>query len=532
MATLINGRYELEALPLARGGMGEVWAGRDVRLEREVAVKFVRFPPGQRDEELVRRFVRESRITARLEHPGVPAVYDVGTHEGRPYLVMQRIRGISVADLNAEYAPLPIGWAVAIAAQVCSVLTAAHAASLVHRDLKPSNLMLDRDGGIKVLDFGLAVALDLAEYSQITRSGQTLGTPAYMAPEQIMASMSEPRSDLYALGCTLYEMLCGQAPFTGATTYQVMSRQVDERPRHPRRLRPEIPPGLERLVLDLLEKRPDDRPDSAEAVYDRLLPFVTDLRPLPGVHPATPRPSPARMYAAVLSRVGAGAPESAAAGAPESGAAAGGRPARPPRQASPPAAEARTVRFSRGDLDRAREQATELVRQSRYSQAAEVLEAALEPATRVLGEADDDVVSLRREYATVLFEGGDYRRAAPQFRRVAQDLAARHGPDAEQVLHHRMQEATCLALLGDTSRALQLLTGLLADEERVFGADHPKALELRRQIGLLQLGAGRREEAEQTLRALHEDLVRLHGPDHAAVDSVRDLLAALSRPGV
>jgi hypothetical protein len=459
--------------------------------------KFVRFPPGQRDEELVRRFVRESRITARLEHPGVPAVYDVGTHEGRPYLVMQRIRGITVADLNAEHAPLPIGWAVAIAAQVCSVLAAAHAASLVHRDLKPSNLMLDRDGGIKVLDFGLAVALDLAEYSQITRSGQTIGTPAYMAPEQIMASMSEPRSDLYALGCTLYEMLCGRAPFTGATTYQVMSRQVDERPRHPRRLRPEIPPALERLVLDLLEKRPDDRPESAEVVYDRLLPFVTDLRPLPGVLPPAPRSSPARMYATVLGRVAAGVPEPASAGEKPS--------SRPPRQASPPAAEARMVRFSRGDLDRAREQAAELVRQSRFSQAADVLEAVLEPASRVLGEADDDVVSLRREYATVLFEGGDYRRAAPQFRRVAQDLAARHGPDAEQVLHHRMQEATCLALLGDTSRALQLLTGLLVDEERIFGPDHPKTLELRRQIGLLQLGAGRREEAERTLRALHQD---------------------------
>lgn len=97
--TLINHRYELDELPLARGGMGEVWTGRDVRLEREVAVKFIRFPDDQPDQELVRRFVRESRITARLEHPGVPAVYDVGTHDGRPYLVMQRIRGVSVADL-------------------------------------------------------------------------------------------------------------------------------------------------------------------------------------------------------------------------------------------------------------------------------------------------------------------------------------------------------------------------------------------------------------------------------------------------
>ncbi|HZM77831.1 MAG TPA: serine/threonine-protein kinase, partial [Candidatus Limnocylindrales bacterium] len=182
---LINGRYELEDLPIARGGMGEVWIGRDVKLEREVAVKFIRFPEGHPDKDLVRRFVRESRITARLEHPGVPAVYDVGTHENRPFLVMQRIRGISVADLIAEHGALPIGWAAAIAAQACAVLSVAHQASLIHRDLKPANLMLDREGCVKVLDFGLAVALDNADVSQITRTGQTLGTPAYMAPEQI-----------------------------------------------------------------------------------------------------------------------------------------------------------------------------------------------------------------------------------------------------------------------------------------------------------------------------------------------------------
>src|SRR5690606_38415990 len=105
---LINHRYELDELPLARGGMGEVWTGRDIKLERQVAVKFLRFPDGRPDQELARRFVRESRITARLEHPGVPAIYDVGNHDGRPYLVMQRVHGISVADLNAEQAPLPV----------------------------------------------------------------------------------------------------------------------------------------------------------------------------------------------------------------------------------------------------------------------------------------------------------------------------------------------------------------------------------------------------------------------------------------
>src|SRR5690606_15831866 len=155
--------------------------------------------------ELVRRFVRESRITARLEHPGVPAVYDVGTHDGRPYIVMQYVQGISVADLIAEFGPLPVGWAAAIAAQACAVLAVAHRAPLVHRDLKPANLMLEADGGVKILDFGLAVALDRGEASQITRTGQALGTAPYMAPEQILGSFSGPATDLYGLGCTLHE---------------------------------------------------------------------------------------------------------------------------------------------------------------------------------------------------------------------------------------------------------------------------------------------------------------------------------------
>lgn len=512
---VINSRYELDELPLARGGMGEVWIGRDIKLEREVAVKFLRFPDDQPDQELVRRFVRESRITARLEHPGVPAVYDVGTHEQRPYLVMQRIHGISVADLNAEHAPLPIDWAAAVAAQICSVLSVAHRASLVHRDLKPANLMLQPDGGVKVLDFGLAVALDLAEHSRITHTGQTLGTPAYMAPEQIMASLSGPRTDLYALGCTLYEMLCGQAPFTGPTAYAVMARQADERPRPLRNRRREIPDELEHLVLALLEKKPDDRPDTAEAVYERLLPFANELGPLPGILTPPATPSAARMYAVMLSRVFVGKP----ALKPDTPV----RPPAPPMDTSP--------RLSRGELDRARDQATELVRQSRYSQAAEILATVIEPASRALGNADDDVISLRREYATVLFEGGDYRRAASQHRRLARDLAARYGTDHEQVLHHRLQEATCHALTGETSQALRQLQQLLSDQRRAFGQDDPRTWELRRQIGLLQIGAGQRAAAEATLTHLLTDLSRAHGPGHPTVTEVRDLLASLHRSG-
>ncbi|MBO4238585.1 serine/threonine-protein kinase [Pseudonocardia alni] len=211
MTRVVADRYRLDAFPIGRVGMGEVWLGRDTRLDRPVAVKFVRFPDGGHRDELVRRFVRESRITAGIEHPGVPAVYDVGTDDGVPYMVMRRVRGIRVADLVAEHGPLPLGWAAAIAAQVCAVLAAAHAAELVHRDLKPGNLMLGPDGVVRVLDFGLAAALASGD-SRITRSGEALGTPAYMAPELVMAGRTDPRTDLYALGATLHEMLTRSPP--------------------------------------------------------------------------------------------------------------------------------------------------------------------------------------------------------------------------------------------------------------------------------------------------------------------------------
>lgn len=301
--TVINGRYELQELPLAKGGMGEVWVGRDLRLDREIAVKFVRFPGGDSDDELVRRFVRESRITARLQHPGVSAVFDVGAHDERPYMVLQRVHGRSMSDLIAEHDRLPLGWSIAIAAQTCSVLMVAHQASLVHRDLKPGNLMLEPDGTVKVLDFGLAVALDMSDMSQITRSGQAIGTPAYMAPEQILSTTSSSRSDLYSLGCVLHEMLTGRQVFTGSTSYSVMNKQVDERPLSPRRFRPDVPIEVDELVTALLEKDAKDRPESADAVYERLLPFVEDLEMLPGALHSPSARSPVRMYAAVLSRV-------------------------------------------------------------------------------------------------------------------------------------------------------------------------------------------------------------------------------------
>ncbi|AXH94696.1 serine/threonine protein kinase [Micromonospora aurantiaca] len=507
--------------------MGEVWGGRDIKLDREVAVKFIRFPEGTPDKDLIRRFVRESRITARLEHPGVPAIYDVGTHDERPYLVMQRIRGISVADLIAEQGSLPIGWATAIAAQTCAVLSVAHQASLIHRDLKPNNLILEGDGSVKVLDFGLAVALDVADFSKITRTGQSLGTPAYMAPEQIMASMSSPQTDLYALGCTLHEMLTGQPVFAGPTAYAVMNRQVQDRPRSVRALRSDVPAELEQLLLALLEKKPEERPASADAVYQQLLPFATELQPLPGVLSPPTTPSPLRMYASVLSRVytSATATGSGPVSPPP------GRSSPPmPRPPSPPeSTDEERSRFSRSELDRARSEASRLVKQSRYSQAAEVLAALVEPATRVFGRHDDDVASLRLELANVLFDGGDYRSAAPAYHQLAADLATRHGADAELVFDCRLKEATSHALIGQTSLALRQLGDLLQDQQRVFGETDSRVFELRKQIGLLHLGAGQGQAAEQTLTQLMADRTRRDGSDHPAVTELADLLTNLRR---
>ncbi|MEQ4303880.1 serine/threonine-protein kinase [Plantactinospora sp. B6F1] len=491
--TLINERYELDQFPIGKGGMGEVWGGRDIRLGREVAVKFIRYRSEEQSADLVRRFEREAKITARLEHPGVPAVYDVGVHEGRSYLVMQRIRGITVAELIAEQGTLPIGWVAAIAAQTCAVLTVAHRASLIHRDLKPNNLMLEPTGAVKVLDFGLAVAVEGSDFSRITRTGESLGTLPYMAPEQILLARTDARTDLYAVGCTLHEMLAGEPLVAGPSPYVMMRQQVHTAPPPIRSIRPDVPAELERILNDLLQKRPEDRPASADLVYRRLLPFVTRLGPLPGAVDRSARSSPLRAYAHILSRVlvdgGNGA---------EPGSAHSNEPAPSPTtnlssSASEPAsAQTESRDLTRAQLDRARSEAKRLVEQSRHRQAADLLIGVAEPASRIFGPLDDDVLSLRMRLAEVLYNGGDYRRAAPAYQQLAADLARRPGLPPEAAFDCRRQAAACNALTGRTSLALRQLGELRDDERREFGDDHERVAELGRQIELLRPSAGHR----------------------------------------
>jgi hypothetical protein len=385
------------------------------------------------------------------------------------------------------------------------VLAAAHEASLVHRDLKPSNVMLEADGGVKVLDFGLAVAPTLPDFSKITQSGQPLGTPGYMAPEQILAGVSGPHSDLYALGCTLFEMLAGEALFHATTSYSLMTQQVTEPPRPLRRVRPETPPRLERLVLSLLEKKPEDRPVSAHAVYEALLPFVTGLGLLPGALDPPATISPARMYAQVLGRV-----------LTDVGAA--------PSSTKPSARQRARAPFDRAKLRASLAEARGLVRQSRHSQAAELLESTVDSAVAAFGATDPEVVSLRVELADTRFEVGDYRRAAPEYQQLARDVG---DPNSRLALRCRLKEATCHALLGDAPHALTQLRTLVVDQTRVFGPDDPGTIDLRRQIALLQLGAGDQAGATQTLQRLKQDLSRLNGPTHPSVREVEELLRKL-----
>ena len=255
---IIAGRYEI-VQPLDSGGMGMVHRAYDAVLDRVVAVKRIRYAPDSGTEarvEMAARFRREARVTAKIDHPGVPVVYDAAIDRSRLFLVMQLIEGVSLFDLLNEHdGPLPVDWAVAIAAQIATVLSYAHAVPVVHRDLKPRNIMIAQDGSVKVLDFGIAAVLR-TDVTKITVTGGVIGTHGYMAPQQIRGGGVSPRSDLYGLGCLLHELLAGKRPFDHENTYELMRLHVAEPPL-PVRVhaeRPEIPEELERLILDLLEK--------------------------------------------------------------------------------------------------------------------------------------------------------------------------------------------------------------------------------------------------------------------------------------
>ncbi|WP_255951219.1 WD40 repeat domain-containing serine/threonine protein kinase [Streptomyces odontomachi] len=292
----IAGRYRLDAR-LGRGGMGEVWQGFDTELARPVALKVLLEAVATADEAM-RRFRREASIGARLAHPGITAVHDIGHHDGRMFLVMELLEGEDLARLlKRSPKGLAVSEALDLGAQAAEVLAAAHAGKVIHRDLKPANLFLLTDGRLKICDFGIARTAETAEALTIT--GHPLGSPPFMAPEQWRGEHVDAGCDVYALGCVLFALLTGEPPFAGGGgAWALMRRHLEEAPPDPRSVRPYVPACVAELVAELLAKDPADRPGAARTaerlreLHDLHAPSTDTAPPPVAASTAHPHPLP------------------------------------------------------------------------------------------------------------------------------------------------------------------------------------------------------------------------------------------------
>lgn len=260
---VLGDRYEIHQR-LARGGMAQVYLARDRTLDRPVAVKEL-VPEFATDPSFVERFRREAQAAANLAHPNIVGVYDWGTQDGTYFIVMEYVDGPSLSQVIRKDGPLHPRRAAEIASEVAAALGFAHSRGVVHRDVKPGNVLLTATGQSKVTDFGIARALSSPD-DDLTQAGSVMGTATYFSPEQAQGMPVDPRSDLYSLGVVLYEMVTGRPPFNGDTPLAIAYKHVQDEPAPPSTVVPEVPRGLEAIIMKLLRKRPDDRYPTAEAL--------------------------------------------------------------------------------------------------------------------------------------------------------------------------------------------------------------------------------------------------------------------------
>jgi eukaryotic-like serine/threonine-protein kinase len=289
--TVVAGRYELRA-ELGRGGFGAVFRGYDRTLGRDVAIKIVSFEHLVQPDAAMARFRQEARAVAAFNHPNIVTAHDFGEHDGAAYLVMELITGGSLADEQARArisgdGRLPVGRVRAVADQVCAGLDAAHSAGIVHRDLKPANIMLSAStGAAKIVDFGIVW---VERESRLTRDGDHIGTLRYAAPEQLDTGAVDGRSDLYSLGCVLYELLAGRSPYRAETPADWISAHLSAVPAPLRSIRPDVSEGLAALIHQMLAKEPAQRPASAAAARAAL--NAPDCPPIIGRAHFAPAPT-------------------------------------------------------------------------------------------------------------------------------------------------------------------------------------------------------------------------------------------------
>ncbi|WP_269192197.1 Stk1 family PASTA domain-containing Ser/Thr kinase [Blastococcus sp. VKM Ac-2987] len=269
---VLGERYEIGGV-LGRGGMAEVHHGRDLRLGREVAVKVLRHDLA-RDPSFQVRFRREAQASASLNHPAIVAVYDTGEDRtptgATPYIVMEYVEGETLRDVLRREGRLPIERAMSLAADICGALDFSHRNGIVHRDVKPGNVMITPQGTVKVMDFGIARAVSDSA-ATMTSTAAVIGTAQYLSPEQARGEGVDARSDVYSLGCLLYELVTGAPPFTGDSPVSVAYQHVREDPRLPSSINPDVPPELDAILLKAMSKNPANRYQSAADMRNDLL---------------------------------------------------------------------------------------------------------------------------------------------------------------------------------------------------------------------------------------------------------------------
>ncbi|MFD7321756.1 tetratricopeptide repeat protein [Streptomyces sp. NPDC059875] len=538
---LIQGRYRLHDV-IGRGGMGEVWRATDESLGRRVAVKCLKPLGPQQDANFVtvlrERFRREARVAASLQHRGVTVVHDFGESDGVLFLVMELLEGHNLSQLLEENKqhPLPVHDVVDIAEQVADALAYTHRQGIVHRDLKPANIMRLGDGAVKICDFGIArLGADIGFTSKLTGTGIAMGTPHYMSPEQISGGEIDHRSDLYSLGCVLYEIATGAPPFDLDDSWAVLVGHRDTPPEPLRTHRAELPAYLERIVLDLLAKTPDERPTDATDLRRRIV---------------SARTSPERVSAAVrvpdttLPRLPSWARRMthghrATAGslalrtaAHDPAAGLTGEWTTPARVVPPWSAD----RVERASHERPEgvtgvERATpppellavlasrhkaglSLGRLGRWDEAEDVHRSVAQDRERVLGPDHPETLASRYELGFTLSRLGRPADALRAFARVAEARERVLGPDHADTLAARQETAYVLGRLGRHFEAHQVYAAVLASRERTMGRDHPDTLRCRHNLAFNLGRLGRLEESYRMAREVAETRTRLLGDEH------------------
>ncbi|MEU5882380.1 serine/threonine-protein kinase [Spirillospora sp. NPDC047279] len=507
---VLGDRYRLE-VRIGRGGMGEVWRAVDLRLDRPVAVKLL---PVAADAapDAVARFRREAQLAAALQHPGITVVHDIDEDDGLLYLVMELLDGEDLVKVLARRPQgLPVDEALAHAAKISGALAAAHARGIVHRDIKPANLILTTGGWIKICDFGIARFMQSA--TGLTGSA-VVGSPIFMAPEQISTGEIDGRTDLYALGCLLHQMLCGRPPFlTDKGVPALINAHLNLAPSGPRAVNPAVPEDVDRLVLDLLAKDPADRPADADTV-------TRALEALRGDAPA-PAPPPAQALDAPLAQEYQVASEHLDRQRPELALPLADHVARE---------RVRLLGVEHPDALAAQH----LVAQALYDldreiEALPIVSAVAHARTRVLGQRDTATLDSWHLLSRTLYMLERYQEALPIATGVTADRQVALGPNDPATLLSRSTLAWTLHMLDRNAEAMNVAQELAAYQSTALGEDHEDTLDTRQLIGWILLMLGRNAEAEAAAAHAHQSCLRAFGPTAEPTVQAQALLDATRR---